>query len=63
MPDAGYEVTVQPFEFPYFEELEPALLELILPEARSYDSDGEIRILQYSGSGDVTATILPRSGR
>jgi Zn-dependent M28 family amino/carboxypeptidase len=57
--DAGYEVTVQQFEFPYFAELEPALLELVSPEAHSYDSDGEIRVLQYSGSGDVTAPVRP----
>ena len=57
--DAGYEVTVQPFDFPYFEELEPARLELVSPEARSYDSDGEVRVLRYSGSGDVTAPVRP----
>ena len=56
---AGYEVTVQPFEFPYFEELEPAQLELVSPEARSYAPGREVRILQYSGSGDVTAPIRP----
>ena len=56
---AGYEVTVQPFEFPYFEELEPAQLELVSPEARSYASGREVRILQYSSSGDVTAPIRP----
>ena len=56
---AGYEVTVQPFEFPYFEELEPAQLELVSPEAHSYAPGREVRVLQYSGSGDVTAPLRP----
>ena len=53
--EAGYEVTVQPFEFPYFEELSPASLRLVSPQARSYDPGGEVRTLQFSGSGAVTA--------
>lgn len=56
---AGYEVAVQPFEFPYFEELEPARLELVSPETRSYAPGREVRGLRYSGSGDVTASIRP----
>jgi Zn-dependent M28 family amino/carboxypeptidase len=56
---AGYEVTVQPFEFPYFEELEPARLELVSPERRSYTPGREVKVLQYSGSGEVTAPIRP----
>ena len=52
---ADYDVTVQTFEFPFFEELSPARLEMVSPEARPYKAGGEVRALQYSGSGDVTA--------
>jgi Zn-dependent M28 family amino/carboxypeptidase len=58
MEDAGYDVTTQPFEFPFFEELEPAELEQINPDPKVYpyfDVDGFVT-MEYSGSGDVTAT-------
>ena len=58
MASAGYEVTIQEFEYPFFEELEPALLEQISPNPTSYpyfDVTG-FATMTYSGSGDVTAT-------
>lgn len=55
---AGYYVTVQPFEFPYFEELSPAQLEQVAPVATVYpysDAAGFVT-MEYSGAGDVTGT-------
>ena len=57
MEAAGYNVTVQPFEFPFFQELEPAELEQIAPNPTVYpyfDTAGFVT-MSYSGSGDVTA--------
>ena len=55
MEDAGYDVTIQPFTFPFFEEQEPAVLEQIAPTPQS------IRILMTPGlprwSTQVAATL------
>jgi Zn-dependent M28 family amino/carboxypeptidase len=48
---AGYTPELQEFEFPYFEELAPAVLEQVEPGSASYDTAS----LTFSGSGDVTA--------
>src|SRR5438128_3424607 len=50
---AGYEVTVQPFAFAFFQELSPALLRRVAPGAASYETG----TFTYSGSGDVTASV------
>ena len=49
--DAGYQVTVQPFEFPLFSAVDSSLTEtgLATPILN--------RVLNYSGSGDVTAQV------
>ena len=55
---AGYEVIIQEFDFPFFQELEPAELEQISPNPTVYpyfDVAG-FATMEYSGSGDVTAT-------
>lgn len=57
MEEAGYNVTIQPFDFPFFQELEPARLEQLAPNPTVYpyfDVDG-FATMEYSGSGDVTA--------
>ena len=57
MADAGYEVTIQEFDYPFFEELEPAELEQIAPVPTVYpyfDVTG-FATMEYSGSDDVTA--------
>jgi Zn-dependent M28 family amino/carboxypeptidase len=53
---AGWGVTVQPFEFPYFQELAPAALERTAPDQHTY-ADDEFDVMEYSGSGDVTANL------
>jgi Zn-dependent M28 family amino/carboxypeptidase len=57
MSDAGYDVTVQEFDYPFFEEVEPAVLDQVAPVPTSYpyfDGAG-FATMTYSGSGDVTA--------
>jgi len=57
MLSAGYDVTVQEFEFPFFQELDPAVLEQVAPTPTVYpyfDGAG-FATMEYSGSGDVTA--------
>jgi Zn-dependent M28 family amino/carboxypeptidase len=56
LQNAGWHVTVQPFEFPYFQELAPATLERTAPDQHTY-TDDEFAIMEYSGSGDVTANV------
>jgi len=51
--DAGYIVTVQPFDFQTFIELSPTVLQHISPLAGPVAN----RIMSYSGSGDVTAPV------
>ncbi|QSP94773.1 M20/M25/M40 family metallo-hydrolase [Marinobacter salinisoli] len=58
MAAAGYEVTIQEFDFPFFEENIPATLEQIAPSPKLYDYFGVpngFATMSYSGSGDVTA--------
>jgi Zn-dependent M28 family amino/carboxypeptidase len=52
---AGYEVSRQSFEFPFFEELEPAQLQQVSPAQKDY----ETATFEYSGSGDVTGRPVP----
>lgn len=59
MREAGYEVTVQPFEFGTFFSITPSLLRQVAPGATR---DLAHRILTYSGSGDVTAPVYHVAG-
>lgn len=54
MMDAGYDVTVQPFDFQTFIVLSPSVLEQVAPAPA-----GPIvnNIMSYSGSGDNTAPV------
>ncbi|MDR7086918.1 Zn-dependent M28 family amino/carboxypeptidase [Aeromicrobium panaciterrae] len=52
---AGYKVTRQKFTFAFSRELEPATLTEISPTAQEI----ETATLDYSGSGDVTGTVVP----
>ncbi|HEY6762361.1 MAG TPA: M20/M25/M40 family metallo-hydrolase [Baekduia sp.] len=61
LQNAGYTVTVQPFDFPFFQETQPSTLERTGDGAKTYTQgpDGDFNIMQYSGSGDVTAPVTP----
>ncbi|ALE93470.1 aminopeptidase [Arthrobacter alpinus] len=52
---AGYKVTEQTFEFPFYQEVTPATLSQLSPTPTPYESAS----LQYSGSGSVTGTVVP----
>ncbi|MEU4223650.1 M28 family metallopeptidase [Nonomuraea sp. NPDC026600] len=64
LKQAGYKVTIQSFEFPYYEEKSTALMEQLSPEPELYaptppdgSSLGDFATMSYSGAGDVTATL------
>ena len=54
---AGYKVTEQEFEFPFFEETAPAVFERTSPTPRTYVNPDEFVTMEYSGSGDATAAV------
>ena len=59
---AGYETTVQPFDYLYFEEVTDTTLAITDPggttlEAKDYVRDEDFAIMSYSGSDDVEAPI------
>ena len=54
---AGYRVDIQPFVIPLFQELAPPQLGRTVPNAGNYQVGTDVRVLTYSGSGDVTAPV------
>ena len=57
MTAAGYNVTVQAFDFAYFIENTPAVLDQTAPGSVSYTYLVDYFTMDYSGSGDVTAPV------
>ncbi|HZH24267.1 MAG TPA: PA domain-containing protein, partial [Solirubrobacteraceae bacterium] len=56
-----FDIEVQEFQFDVFRELAPAELEQISPTATVYDNedpDAVVYTMEYSGSGDVTGTLV-----
>jgi Zn-dependent M28 family amino/carboxypeptidase len=56
LEQAGYDVSEQSFEFPYFEQTAPAVFERVSPSPRIFAAE-EFATMSYSGSGDVTAAL------
>lgn len=56
---AGYNVTVQPFTFPFFQETGDSTFERISPSPRLYQRGDDYEVMEYSGDGDVTAQVVP----
>jgi Zn-dependent M28 family amino/carboxypeptidase len=56
---AGYRPQRQNFEFRTFEELAPATFARVSPDPRTYAEPADFATMDYSGSGDVTATLTP----
>jgi len=54
LSDAGYLVTLQPFQFQTFISLSPSVLEQVTPAPAGPIANS---IFSYSGSGDVTAPV------
>ncbi len=52
---AGYQVTEQEFTFPFYRDLAPATVAQVSPVATTYTTE----TFTYSGSGDVTGTVVP----
>ncbi|MEU7986537.1 M28 family metallopeptidase [Streptosporangium canum] len=55
--DAGYKVSLQEFEFPFFREVTPTVLDRVSPGAKTYVRNTDFRTMTYSGSGKVTGTV------
>lgn len=51
----GYSVQQQPLTFPFYRELQPAVLAQVSPAPVTYEAG----TLAYSGAGDVTAPLVP----
>ena len=58
LQNAGYTVNVQPFEFPFFQELAPSTFERTAPTPRTYTEE-DFATMEFSGSGDVTGNVVP----
>ena len=54
---AGYDVTVQPFDFPFFEEF-GSTFQQTAPTPTDYVDGQDYDLMDYSGSGDVTASVV-----
>ena len=54
---AGYDVTTQEFEFPFFQELSPAVMEQTAPDAVTYTYGVDFQTMDYSASADITASV------
>ncbi|MEU7827697.1 M28 family peptidase [Nonomuraea sp. NPDC049129] len=61
---AGYQVTVQPFDFPFYQERSTALMERVAPAHKVYTPTppdgsglGDFATMSYSGRGDVIAAL------
>jgi Zn-dependent M28 family amino/carboxypeptidase len=59
MEAAGYVVTIDEFDFPFFQETDSPLLEQVSPVSIIYVEEDDFFTMQYSGSGDVTAIVEP----
>jgi Zn-dependent M28 family amino/carboxypeptidase len=53
---AGYKVTEQPFEFPFFDQTADPVFERVSPAPRVF-TEQEFATMTYSGSGDATAAL------
>jgi Zn-dependent M28 family amino/carboxypeptidase len=54
-----YNVTIQNFEFPYFEELAPGQLGRVSPSPQTFVEGTDFDVMTYSGSGNPTANVQP----
>jgi Zn-dependent M28 family amino/carboxypeptidase len=59
MRDAGWTVRKQPFEFPFFSETGTPTFAQTAPTARTFAHEDEFVTMDFSGSGDVTAPVVP----
>lgn len=55
MEQAGYQVSVEEFEFPFFEETAPPELAQVSPDTTTYEAGEDFLTMQYSGPGAAQA--------
>lgn len=55
--NAGYDVTIQPFDFVKFEPLGPSTLEQTAPVPTTYVEDTDFNVMSQSEPGDVTGLV------
>lgn len=60
--EAGYAPTVHRFTYDAFFEVTPSRLTQTAPTPATYVNGNDFRVLSYSGSGDVTASLVRPSG-
>lgn len=60
--EAGYDPTFQTFTYEAFVEKTTSQLERLSPSPQTFVNGNDFRIMQYSGSGDVTAEVATPSG-
>ena len=56
---AGWNVTDQEFEFPFFQELAPPELDRISPDPKVFAPGEEVVTFQFSAAGEVTGVVQP----
>lgn len=54
---AGYDVTVQPFEFPFNADRTPPVFQQTAPDPATYADGVDFASMTYSGNGDITAVV------
>ena len=54
-----FNTRVQNFDFDFFQETAPAQFERLSPTTRTYGLNDDFLTMEYSGSGDVTGSIVP----
>ena len=59
MRAAGYTVTVDPFVFDFFEVLAPTTFSQVSPVPTTYVDGTDFSIMDYSGSGTISAVVTP----
>jgi aminopeptidase Y len=59
LSENGFLVTIQKFDFPFFQELADPELERVSPGPKTYAETVDFFTMTYSGSGDVTANVQP----
>lgn len=55
--DWGYQVTVQTFDFDFFQETAPAELDRVSPDPMAFAEPDDFDVMTFSGSGDTSANV------
>ncbi|MGH2981883.1 MAG: aminopeptidase, partial [Solirubrobacterales bacterium] len=61
LSQAGYRVRLDEFDFPSWTLNGPSTLAETAPTARTFTEETDYIVSQFSGAGDLTATVVPTS--